>query len=167
MAKRRLCLGPTGVINCTPLSILSFWVSLFPRMHGYNRITGRVSRVSQFGSKSFWGSTLWSWWYFSIINVKQINQVSQKSRSIITASCRFMPSGQCLTQCSVPVRHKWQPASWLVALKWLSPIHMYHFHSSLFGSQCWPVTISRAHYPLALCLMAHEGTCCFHMTLKF
>ena len=23
-AKRRLCLGPTGVINCTPLSTLSF-----------------------------------------------------------------------------------------------------------------------------------------------
>ena len=36
LAKRRLCLGPTGVINCTSLSALSFWVSLFPRMHGYN-----------------------------------------------------------------------------------------------------------------------------------
>ena len=24
LAKRRLCLGPTGVINCTPLSALSF-----------------------------------------------------------------------------------------------------------------------------------------------
>ena len=36
MAKRRLCLGPTGVINCTPLATLSFWVSLFPGMHGYN-----------------------------------------------------------------------------------------------------------------------------------
>ena len=30
LAKRRLCLGPAGVINCTPLSTLSFWVSLFP-----------------------------------------------------------------------------------------------------------------------------------------
>ena len=30
LAKRRLCLGPAGVINCTPLSALSFWVSLFP-----------------------------------------------------------------------------------------------------------------------------------------
>ena len=24
LAKRRLCLGPAGVINCTPLSVLSF-----------------------------------------------------------------------------------------------------------------------------------------------
>ena len=37
LAKRRLCLGPTGVINCTPLSALSFWVSLFPGMCGYTR----------------------------------------------------------------------------------------------------------------------------------
>ena len=33
---RRLCLGPAGVINCTPLSALSFWVSLFPGKCGYN-----------------------------------------------------------------------------------------------------------------------------------
>ena len=39
MAKRRLCLGPAGAINCPPLSALSFWVSLFPGMHGYNTIT--------------------------------------------------------------------------------------------------------------------------------
>ena len=38
LAKRRLCLGPTSVINCTPLSALSFWVSLFPRKRGYNRV---------------------------------------------------------------------------------------------------------------------------------
>ena len=36
LAKRRLCLGPVSVIDCTPLSALSFWVSLFPRMRGYN-----------------------------------------------------------------------------------------------------------------------------------
>ena len=30
LAKRRLCLGPAGVINCTPLSALS------PGTHGYN-----------------------------------------------------------------------------------------------------------------------------------
>ena len=39
LAKRRLCLGPAGVINCTPLSALSFWVSLFPETRGYNRKT--------------------------------------------------------------------------------------------------------------------------------
>ena len=38
LAKRRLCLGPTGVINCTSLSALSFWVSLFPRKRGYNKL---------------------------------------------------------------------------------------------------------------------------------
>ena len=38
LAKRRLCLGPAGVINCTPLSTLSFWVGLFPRTHGYNKV---------------------------------------------------------------------------------------------------------------------------------
>ena len=32
--KRKLCLGPTGVINCTSLSTLSFWVSLFPGAFG-------------------------------------------------------------------------------------------------------------------------------------
>ena len=36
LAKRRLCLGPAGVINCTPLSVLSFWVSLLPGKCGYN-----------------------------------------------------------------------------------------------------------------------------------
>lgn len=39
LAKRRLCLGPAGVINCTPLSALSFWVSLFPRIRGYNSLS--------------------------------------------------------------------------------------------------------------------------------
>ena len=35
--KRKLFLGPAGVINCTPLSMLSFWLSFFPRAFGYNR----------------------------------------------------------------------------------------------------------------------------------
>ena len=39
LAKRRLCLGPAGVINYTPLSALSFWVSLFPRKRGCNTQT--------------------------------------------------------------------------------------------------------------------------------
>ena len=42
LAKRRLCLGPAGVINCTPLSALSFWVTLFPRTRGYNSSTPRA-----------------------------------------------------------------------------------------------------------------------------
>ena len=33
---RKLCLGPASVINCTPLSTLSFWASLFPRAFGYS-----------------------------------------------------------------------------------------------------------------------------------
>ena len=37
LAERRLCLGPAGVINCTPLSALSFWVSVFPGTGGYNK----------------------------------------------------------------------------------------------------------------------------------
>ena len=40
LAKRRLCLGPAGVINCTSQSALSFWVSLFPRTCGYNSTYG-------------------------------------------------------------------------------------------------------------------------------
>ena len=36
LAKRRLCLGPAGVINCSSLSASSFWVSLFPGRCGYN-----------------------------------------------------------------------------------------------------------------------------------
>ena len=39
LAKRRLCLGPAGVINCTPVSALSFRVSLFPGTRGYNSVT--------------------------------------------------------------------------------------------------------------------------------
>ena len=39
LAKRRLCLGPTSVINCIPLSALSLWVSLFPRTPSYNTST--------------------------------------------------------------------------------------------------------------------------------
>ena len=38
LAKRRLCLGSAGVISCTPLSTLSFSVSLFPGMCGYNKV---------------------------------------------------------------------------------------------------------------------------------
>ena len=54
LAKRRFCLGPTGVTNCTPLSALSFWVSLFPGTRGYNKgkfytvatwVMGLLSRV--------------------------------------------------------------------------------------------------------------------------
>ena len=41
LAKRRLCLGPAGVR--TPLSALSFWVSLFPRTCGYK--SGHVGRA--------------------------------------------------------------------------------------------------------------------------
>ena len=32
------CLRRAGVINCTPLSALNFWVSLFPRTHDYNKV---------------------------------------------------------------------------------------------------------------------------------
>ena len=38
LAKRRLRLGPAGVINCTSLSALSFWVSLFPGKRGYKSV---------------------------------------------------------------------------------------------------------------------------------
>ena len=39
LAKRKLCFGPAGVINCTPLSALSFWVNLLPEVFGYNSDT--------------------------------------------------------------------------------------------------------------------------------
>ena len=43
LAKRKHCLGPAGVINCTPPSVLSFWMSLFPGKHGYNTFSRRSS----------------------------------------------------------------------------------------------------------------------------
>ena len=53
LAKRRHCLGPTSVINCTPLSALSFWVSLFPGEHGYNIFTNaKVSSLDRKQSKA-------------------------------------------------------------------------------------------------------------------
>ena len=45
LAKRRLCLGPAGVINCTPLSTLSFWVSLFCYRHAYQNGYIRIDTV--------------------------------------------------------------------------------------------------------------------------
>ena len=51
LAKRRLCLGPAGVRNCTPLSALSFWVSLFPGERGYNKGSSNMGqRWCQVGS---------------------------------------------------------------------------------------------------------------------
>ena len=47
LAKRRLCPGPAGVINCTPLSALSFWVSLFPGKCGYNKKTSLTTHVQK------------------------------------------------------------------------------------------------------------------------
>ena len=55
LAKRRLCLEPAGVINCTPLSALSFWVSLFPGTRGYNRGWGLHYMLT--GRKG-WGGSL-------------------------------------------------------------------------------------------------------------
>ena len=52
-AKRRLCLGPTGVINCTPLSALSFRVSLFPGKHGYNTLSMGFSRQEYWSGLPF------------------------------------------------------------------------------------------------------------------
>ena len=48
LAKRRLCLGPASVINCTPLSALSFWVSLFSLMCGCNsrRVSSRTQSLT-------------------------------------------------------------------------------------------------------------------------
>ena len=43
LAKRRLCLGPAGVISCTPLSAPSFWVSWFPGMHGYTSCAVKIN----------------------------------------------------------------------------------------------------------------------------
>ena len=36
LAKRRLCLGPAGVINCTPLSALSFFFLIEKNFHKKN-----------------------------------------------------------------------------------------------------------------------------------
>ena len=54
LATRRLCLGPAGVINCTPLSAASFWVSLFPRTRGYNNTTNVFLRKMSKHSGLFW-----------------------------------------------------------------------------------------------------------------
>ena len=60
LAKRRLCLGPAGVINRTPLSALSFWVSLFPRTPGYNSTWAECSRVREPGRTALpCGSQSW------------------------------------------------------------------------------------------------------------
>ena len=40
LAKRRLCLGPTGVINCSTICIVL--LSLFPGTRGYNMYTKEI-----------------------------------------------------------------------------------------------------------------------------
>ena len=71
LAKRRLCLGLPGVINCTPLSALSFWVSLFPRTCGYtsNEYSGLnwlvcFSLQSKGLSRVFSSTTIWKHQFF-------------------------------------------------------------------------------------------------------
>ena len=54
--KRKLCLGPTSVINCTLLSTLSFWVSLFPGAFGYN-IWCNGQETPHFGRQVPFGAT--------------------------------------------------------------------------------------------------------------
>ena len=51
LAKRRLCLGPAGVINCTPLSALSFRVSLFPGKRGYNILGNKLTQKDNADSR--------------------------------------------------------------------------------------------------------------------
>ena len=50
LAKRRLCLGPAGEINCAPLSALSFSVSLFPGTRGYD-ISTSITTIEYFEFK--------------------------------------------------------------------------------------------------------------------
>ena len=56
LAKRSLCLGPASVINCTPLSVLSFWVGLLKR--GCNSSSPR-QRTAFTHRISFIFSSLW------------------------------------------------------------------------------------------------------------
>ena len=51
--KRRLCLRPPGVINSTPLSMRSFWVSLFPGAFGYNMSRTWNERKNTVGHSEF------------------------------------------------------------------------------------------------------------------
>ena len=60
LAKRRLCIGPAGVVNCTPLSALSFWMSLFPGMCGYNNFN-RLYSEGQGGGEGWDGKCRRVW----------------------------------------------------------------------------------------------------------
>ena len=62
LAKRRLCLGPAGVINCTSLSALSLWVSLFPRTRGYNTKFWKYYRgLENSSSQESWHPSIYMW----------------------------------------------------------------------------------------------------------
>ena len=87
MAKRTPCLGPaSGVINCTPLSTLSFWVSLFPRTRGYN--TSRPYPMGQL-------HTGFLFTYSSLI----IKIKAAHADTITTCVCTVAQS--CLTLCDL------------------------------------------------------------------
>ena len=47
-------LGPPSVINCTPLSALSFWVSLIPGTCGYTTLSFPALEASRYQSKHGW-----------------------------------------------------------------------------------------------------------------
>ena len=56
---RGLCLGPVGVINCTPVSALSFWVGLFPGTCGYNTWASLVAQTVK-KLPAMWKTWVWS-----------------------------------------------------------------------------------------------------------
>ena len=113
LAKRRLCLGPTGVINCTPLSALSFWVSLFPRTRGYNTIN--LIFFSETGTLQ-WKSFILidSMWHYILPN-HSFSSV-QFSHSVMSDSLRPHESQHARPPCPSPTPRvhsdSWPSSQW-------------------------------------------------------
>ena len=95
LAKRRLCLGPTSVINCTPLSALS-WVSLFHGTCGYNTIN--LIFFSETGTLQ-WKSFILidSMWHYILPN---------HSFSSVAQSCLTLCDPMNCSMPGLPVHHQ-------------------------------------------------------------
>ena len=143
MAKRRLCLGPTGVINCTPLSMLSFWVSLFPGTRGYDilawRILCNLAGYSSWSHKE-WGMTErlnWTemYWLRSVVHAILLN-LKIKLRTVFYSMISF---NNCVFLCECAwYAHKSCMKRYMLMCVlscfcpiWLWPRGHFHFQISL------------------------------------
>ena len=95
LAKRRLCLGPAGVINCTSLSALSFWVSLFPGKRGYNTLASRLLVSTSLRNHPFF--ILHHSWSLLILKIENIFLLPGSYSVFLPSTVEPLRRGLCIS----------------------------------------------------------------------